>query len=217
MTTTILAGASGLVGGELLRLLVTDARRDEILLLVRRELPGCGPKVAQKVVDFQRLDPALLAGATDVFCSLGTTIRKAGSEAAFRAVDFDAVVNLARAAVASGARHFLVVSSIGAEARSRNFYLRTKGEMEETVSRLPFAGVSIFRPSFLSGERAESRPGERVGIAAAGLLGLLPLEAIRKYRPIPAAVVARAMVRVAAEGPKGLQRFESPTIHELGA
>lgn len=217
MTAAVLAGASGLVGGELLRCLIAEDAWEPILLFVRRELPAADGRVSQKVVDFSRLLPSEIPSGSDVFCALGTTIRKAGSRAAFRAVDFDAVVNLARAAAGAGARHLLVVSSIGADARSRTFYTRVKGEMEEAISRLPIPGVSIFRPSFLSGERKEGRPMERLAIGVGELLGALPLAAIRKYRPIPAATVARAMARAAREGPKGVKVYESSRIHELGA
>ena len=194
--TALLAGASGLVGGHCLRLLLAEPTYGRVIALGRRALPLQHPKLEQKLVDFAHIAD-LVPRVDDVYCCLGTTIKKAGSQAAFRRVDHDYVVALAQAAKQAGARRFLLVSSLGANSRSRIFYSRVKGEAERDVSAVPFKAVHIFRPSLLLGERAESRPLERLGSVAFGALAPLLAGPLRPYRAIPAETVARAMVRAA--------------------
>lgn len=214
----VVAGASGLVGGHLVEELLRAPEYARVTALVRRRLPLEHARLRQVVVDFARLDsagPAL--AADDAYCALGTTRAKAGSDDAFRRVDFDAVEEFARLTQLSGASQFLLVSSSGANASSRFLYPRVKGEAEEAVSRLPFAGVHVFRPSLLLGARAERRPLER--LAQAALTPLLPLMGgpLRRYRPIQAAVVARAMVRWALRGKTDVNRLENELIESLGS
>ncbi len=202
MTTAWLAGGSGLVGGELLRLLLADPSIAKVVSVGRRTLSIDDPKLAQATRDFA--DPASLEtlaslGAPDwAFSCLGTTIKKAGSEAAFRAVDEDAVVAFAKAAKAAGARVFVHVSSLGADSRARSFYARVKGETEAAIEALGFDNVYALRPSILDGDREESRPLERVGLAFARALGPV----LGKYRPTAASAVARTMVAKAKAAPK---------------
>jgi uncharacterized protein YbjT (DUF2867 family) len=210
----VVAGASGLVGSCLARKLVADGAFSEALLLVRRELVPAPPG-RQRVVDFRSLSPADLGRVDALFCCLGTTIAKAGSEAAFRAVDLDAVVRLGEAAVEAGARQLLVVSSIGADPKGSSFYLRVKGEMEKAVRLLPFDGVQIFRPSLLLGERSEVRLGERVAALLAAPLGWAMVGPAARYRPVEADLVAAAMLRVAKGAPPGVNVYESDRIREL--
>ena len=157
-----------------------------------------------QIADFPRVH--------DVFCCLGTTMKQAGSPDAFRKVDYTYVVELARVAVRHRASQFLVVTAVGADPQSRILYSRVKGETEEAVRRLQFEGVQIFRPSLVVGARAQVRPAERV----AWLLGLLIAWAfvgsLSRYRPIKAAAMARAMVRVAREAPRGTHVYESKEI-----
>lgn len=143
-------------------------------------------------------------------------MRKAGSRDAFRTVDFTYVQELARLAAAQHARQFLLVSAIGADPTSRVFYNRVKGEAEEAVKRVPFHAVHIFRPSLLLGERPEFRPAERLGIVAARTLAPLLVGSLRKYRPIEARIVARAMIHVAHRGKRGVQVYLSDKIQALG-
>src|SRR5262249_51254117 len=150
--------------------------------------------------------------ATDVFCCLGTTMKQAGSEAAFRQVDFTFVVSLASLALGAGARQFLLISSLGANPKARIFYSRVKGETEGAVSALPFEGRQIFRPSILVGERREQRTGESIGAAVMRGSAFAMVGRLRKYRPIAAATVAEAMVRVALRAPRGVNVFESDEI-----
>src|SRR5439155_15744926 len=144
----------------------------------------------------------------DVFCCLGTTIKRAGSQPAFRLVDHTFVVGLARAGLRAGATQFLLVSAIGADPASRVFYSRVKGETESAVRRLGFPSIQIFRPSLLLGERSEFRLGERIAMVVAPLPSLLLLGRLRRFRPIPAETVARAMVNLAREAPRGPNVFE---------
>ena len=150
------------------------------------------------------------ASADDVFCCLGTTIKQAGSQEAFRRVDYDYPVALAQAAARDGAKRLLVVSALGADARSKIFYNRVKGEMEAAVRAAGVPKTYFFRPSLLSGPRAEPRMGERVGLVVGAVLGPL----LGRFRPIHADLVAAAMIR-AAERDLPSQVFESPQIRSL--
>jgi uncharacterized protein YbjT (DUF2867 family) len=216
--TALIAGATGLIGSQCLARLLDEPAYERVFALVRRPLPHADPKLEQRVIDFDRLGAPgeAFPTATDVFCCLGTTMKKAGSEAAFRQVDFTYVVGLAAQALERGARQFLLVSSIGANARSPFFYPRVKGETEAAIAALPFEGRQIFRPSMLLGERAEDRPGERAGIVAFKGAAFLMIGPLRKYRPIAAATVAEAMVRVARKSPRGVNIYESDDIERLG-
>jgi uncharacterized protein YbjT (DUF2867 family) len=187
-----IAGASGLVGREILRGLLGDDTVVAVHALGRRRLDASDPKLTAHAVDFAAL-PAL-PPLDDVYLALGTTIKVAGSQAAFRAVDFDANLAVARAALAAGARRAGLVSAMGADAGSRVFYSRVKGELEDALARLPFDALVIARPSLLAGDRAAlgqpERRGERVGMAVSRWLGaLLPVS----LRSIDAADVAAAL------------------------
>lgn len=210
----LVAGASGLVGGFLLESLLESPLYREVCSLGRRALPLQHPKLTQRTVDFARLDSEALPSSDDAFCCLGTTIKKAGSQEAFRAVDHDAVLAFAKAARKAGARRFLVVSSLGANARSRIFYNRVKGETEEELQSVGFESLVIVRPSLLLGERAESRPGERAAVVVSKVLG--PLLRSFSGRPIQARTVARAMVTLARETTGGVRMALSGELHELG-
>lgn len=189
----LLAGATGLVGRELLAGLLADSSVGAVHSFGRRRPTVENAKLTAHTVDFAAL-PAL-PRADEAYLALGTTIKAAGSESAFRAVDFDANFAFARAALAAGARRAGLVSAMGASAASRVFYSRVKGELESAMSDLGFEGIVIARPSLLVGDRAALdqpiRPGERVGFWLSGVLGpLIP----RNYVPIAASRVARALL-----------------------
>jgi uncharacterized protein YbjT (DUF2867 family) len=169
------------------------------------------------VVNFSRLGGDIFDPGADVFCAVGTTIRKAGSQAAFRKIDFDIPVELARAAAQAGAEQFSIVSSVGASSATSNFYLKTKAEMEAAIAAEPFHAVHVFRPSFLIGDRHESRPGERVGVAIARVLGWTLAGPLRKYRAIDAKTVAAAMIAAASEGPVGVHVYHYDEMVDLTA
>ena len=191
--TVIIAGATGLVGREILRGLLADPAIDHVHVLGRRAPPVVSPKLTAHVVDFAALPS--LPSADELYLALGTTIKTAGSQAAFRAIDHDANLAITKAALASGTRRVGLVSAMGADATSRIFYSRVKGELENDLTALPFAGLVIARPSLLVGARAElgqpSRPGEDWGARLSRLLGVLIPP---NYKPIKAADVAAALL-----------------------
>jgi uncharacterized protein YbjT (DUF2867 family) len=178
--------------------------------LLRRPVPDlpAHAKLQATIVEFGRLPP--LPAVDDVFVALGTTIRVAGSQAAFRRVDFDAVLEVARAGRAAGAGSLLVVSALGADAGSRVFYNRVKGEMEQAVAALGYDRVVVARPSLLAGEREalgqRPRAGERWALR---LLGPVAPWLPRSLRPIDAGAVAQALVRAAGEAGAGITVLES--------
>lgn len=201
MKTALLAGATGLVGREILRLLAQDDQISEVRVLVRRPLPDKerSPRIRELITDFDRLHEHPEWFKVDfVFSALGTTIKKAGSQAAFRRVDFDYPLAIAKLALAAGARHFLFVSALGANARSFIFYNRVKGELEDAIRSLGFPSVTIARPSILLGERSEYRFGENL---AKRFSWLLP----SPWGGVHAAKVAAALVKSASEGKPGVQ------------
>jgi len=195
-----IAGASGLVGGHLLTLLLQEF--DQVAAVTRRPLGVSAPNLRE--IAFGDPLPALDAA----FCCLGTTIKKAGSESAFRRIDFDAAVAFARTSRAAGASSFAIVSSVDASPASSNFYLRVKGETEAAVVALGFERVTILRPSFLLGDRSESRPGEKIGIVIASALGFLFVGPLRKYRAVNAELVAAAMLKDGWNGVRILEYDE---------
>lgn len=207
--TILLCGATGLVGRECLRQLLADPGVGRVQALLRRSLApeqGCAPRLTEQVVDFDRLaETATIEGVDQIVCALGTTIKQAGSREAFRRVDHDYPLELARLGLERGARHYLLVSSIGADASSRTFYLRVKGELERALLAQGYRSVSILRPSLLVGERAERRRGEEL---AAYLGFLFPA----KYKPIAAAEVAAGIVRLAREDAPGQRIVESAEL-----
>ena len=210
--TTWVAGGSGLVGGELLRLLLADDDFATVIAVGRRQLPLQQLKLRQATVDFAAPDALAALDAPDAaLCCLGTTIKRAGSREAFRAVDHDAVVAFARAARDRGARVFLHVTALGADARSSVFYNAVKGEVEAAVAGLGFPSVYALRPSILDGEREESRPVERAGLVVMRALGPL----LGKYRPTPASAVAAALVASCKEAEPGVHVLEAPAIQRF--
>ncbi len=217
MRTALLLGASGLIGGHCLDLLLRDEAYDQVIALVRKPLSITHPKLTQHSVDFDRLhDFAHFLKADDVYCCLGTTIKKAGSQEAFRKVDFTYAHEAAQLVASNGATQFLLVSSLGADAKSSVFYSRVKGEIEAAISALNFQSVSIFRPSLLLGERAEFRLAERLAEPVAKALSFFLFGGLRKYRPIEARMVAAAMIEIAKEKNQGVSFFESDQIQKIG-
>jgi len=214
----VVLGASGLVGGFCLRILVDDPDTSRVLTFGRRELPLLTrAKVTQRVAELGSLTAEDFHGVQDVYCALGTTIRKAGSQEAFRRVDLEMPLRAAQEALKAGAEQFIVVSSVGADAESKNFYLRTKGEMERELARLPFEAIHILRPSLLIGKRAEFRLGEAIAMKIAPALDLLTLGSLRKYHSMRAETVGRAMVAAAKQNKNGTNIYEYQGIVNLAS
>ncbi len=216
--TALIAGATGLAGSSLLERLLADPLYAAVRALVRRPLGVTHDKLESAVVDFDALDddPERLA-ADDVYCCLGTTIKKAGSQEAFRRVDHHYVEALARLAHGQGAERFLMVSSIGADARSGSFYMSVKGAAEDSVAALDYGEIHVFRPGLLAGNRQESRPGERLALAVVPWLKPLLAGPMKVYRAIPAATVAAAMLGAAKSGNRGRHVYTYGGIVRLAA
>lgn len=213
----VVAGGSGLVGGHLLEDLLSSGAYTRVVSLVRRPSGRAHPKLEERSVDFEQVDATPVPPGADVFVTLGTTIAKAGSREAFRRVDHDYVVGVGRAAKAGRAARLLAVSALGADPSSRVFYSRVKGEAEEALAALGLPALFLFRPSFLDGARAESRPGEAAGIAFVRAVRFALVGPLRKYRAVEARAVARAMLASALSPATGRVVVESDRIGEVAA
>ncbi|RVU43050.1 NAD(P)H-binding protein [Rubrivivax rivuli] len=212
----LLAGATGLIGQAVMAQWAAAVPGGTLHALVRRPLAAPPAGVQPLVVDFSAL-PALPA-ADAALCALGTTIKTAGSQAAFRAVDFDAVLAFARAAQASGVRRFAVVSALGASARSGGFYNRVKGEMEAAVTALGFETLLIARPSLLTGDRsALGQPPRRAEALAQTLMAPLGSLLPAAWRPIAGETVARALLHALHTAPAGVQVLDNGRLHHAGS
>jgi uncharacterized protein YbjT (DUF2867 family) len=212
----LVAGANGLVGGCLVQALLEAPDYSRVFALTRRPYGREHPKLANRIVVFARMAEQLKGMvAHDAFCCIGTTIAAAGSQEAFREADGDAVLLFAQAARAAGATRLVVVSSVRASLDSKNFYLRTKGEMEDAVARVGFPSLDILQPSLLLGPRKESRPMEALGRLFAPLLNPFLTGSREGLKAIPAETVARAMVGAARRGARGIYRYTYPAILQL--
>ena len=207
--SVLLVGATGLVGRECLRLLLADPGYSRIIVVTRRPLSPevRSPKLETHVIDFDHLNEYDELFEVDaIICALGTTIRQAGSRTRFRTVDYEYPLAFGRLGRRRGCEHFLVVSALGANPRSRVFYNRVKGELEDALRALNYPRLTIVRPSLLLGPRAELRLGEEVAKRVTRWLGpLVP----RQYKPVEARAVATALVRVAKERGSGARVMES--------
>lgn len=212
--TILLAGATGLVGSACLPMLLADERVGQVIALVRRPLPLEHPKLVQwqngsllEALRTERVDA--------VICCTGTTIKKAGSQAAFIAVDKDLPMGIAWWAQAQGVPTFVLISALGANIRSRIFYSRVKGEVEQALEAMHFASTAIFRPSLLTGPRQEKRSGERLATAVMNWLSPVMAGPLAPLRPMPHDVLAKALVQAALAPEPGLQRIMWGGIRKL--
>lgn len=218
MKTALLAGASGLVGNELLHQLLEHPAYSRVITVSRKPIDLEHPKLLSLIVNFEKPEDITVTGmVNDVFCALGTTIKKAGSQPAFRKVDHYYVAGLAKWSESNRVSQFLVVSAMGADPASRIFYNRVKGEMEQSVAALNIPGKFVFRPSLLLGNRKEFRLGERVSQVMMQILGFLFVGGLKKYKAISASTVVRAMIRAANTEGIAPATFNSAQIQALGA
>jgi uncharacterized protein YbjT (DUF2867 family) len=212
----LVAGATGMVGTQLLSILLDAPDYSRVYALTRRPYGREHPKLANRVVVFTRMAEQLKGlTAQDAYCCIGTTIAAAGSEEAFRDVDIDAVLLFAEAARAAQVSRFIVVSSVGADTGSKKFYLRTKGEMEDAITAVGFPSVDILQPSLLLGARKQMRPLELAASALAPLVNPLLTGTREIYRAIPAEVVAKGMLGAARRGGRGVSRYTHAAIRQL--
>ena len=211
----LIVGATGAVGQEVLHQALAAPQISSVIAVTRRALDAAifppHKKLNIVVVDFNDLEKKPSWCEVDaVICTLGTTIKVAGSKAAFAAIDLDLPVAIARMAKAAGATRFGLNSSLGAKASSNNFYLRTKGQAEAQIEALHFASLTIVRPSLIDAEREHRRPGEQAGLLMAKIFQpLIP----RQYLPISAARIARALLAGVVAGRLGTQIIESRDLH----
>jgi uncharacterized protein YbjT (DUF2867 family) len=213
MRTALVAGSTGLIGKQLLTLLLADECYSKVKAISRTQLAINHPKLQNLVLDFDRLSENYQSlKAHDVFCCLGTTIRKAGSAKAFRKVDFDYPVELAKLTRNQDAQTFLIVTALGADKHSRIFYNKVKGETEEEVKAIGFNSLHILRPSLLLGPREERRAGEDAAKIFYKLFGwMMP----KKYKAIDAVKVARAMIAFANRNAAGIFIHESKELQSF--
>ena len=216
--TALVVGASGLVGRELLQVLLKSENYYKITALVRTSLNINNPKLDERIIDFDQLDDyqGLFLKVNDVFCALGTTIKKAKTQEAFKKVDLDYPLKVAELARSMEVEKFLIVSSMGADPNSKFFYMNTKGQMEKRLEDLKLTSLHIFRPSLLLGKRKEVRFGEGFGAFLAKLLFFLFVGPLKKHRPIKASTVAMAMYKTAQRDTKGTFIYLSDEISQKG-
>ena len=195
----IVAGASGLVGSALVDKLTADPRIEQVVTVARRPLGLTHDKVVEVRLDFENLFDAQVGQFDTAFCCLGTTIKKAGSQAAFKKVDHDYVLQFADLAKRSGVSKFLIVTALGSNSNSPIFYNRVKGEVETDLKRIGFESLVIFRPSLLLGERAEPRTMERIAVKLYPIYRKILIGRLARQTPIHAEDVAAAMVEKAFE------------------
>jgi uncharacterized protein YbjT (DUF2867 family) len=200
----LIAGASGLIGGRCLRLLLDEPAFNPVVALVRKPLPIKHDKLRQLEINTEHLSglPPMTGGV--VISALGTTIRKAGSRQEFRFVDYDLPLEIARRGLEAGAASFVFVSSIGADRRSSNFYLRVKGEFEHAAENVGYPSLHVMQPSLLLGDRSESRPAEQAGVVLSKLFAWTLIGALKRYKPVQAADVAKAMLVAAKSTTPGM-------------
>ncbi|WP_298770531.1 short chain dehydrogenase [uncultured Shewanella sp.] len=218
MKTAIIAGSTGAIGTELLALLLKAMEYDQVHCLVRRPLGFSHPKLIVHSINYDEWDPQVFINTHpelmhgQVFCCLGSTLKQAGSVEAFKRIDKEYVLSVARFAELSSAKGLSLISAIGANARSSNYYTQTKGEVEQQVQQYHIPAIRIFRPSLLRTKRAQFRLGEYVGFLLLTLLSPLLQGKLKKYRAISTRQVAKALYLTSIQEHSGVVIFESDDI-----
>ncbi|WP_242692131.1 NAD(P)H-binding protein [Aridibaculum aurantiacum] len=217
--TAVVLGATGLIGQQVVQQLIADNGYEKVRLLVRQPIDIMHKKIEVVVVDFNNLDDyrQKLGNGDCIFCCIGTTQSKVkGDKAAYRKIDFDIPVHAAHFGKQAGFHTYALVSSVGADVASSNFYLRLKGEVEEAITKNGFEALHIFRPSLLLGQRKEKRLGEGIGKLIYPAIGFFFVGKWRKYKAIQSADVARAMVAAAARSESGIHIYHYDEILAVG-
>jgi uncharacterized protein YbjT (DUF2867 family) len=218
MKTALMIGSTGLIGSHLLELLLDSNNYEKVITFVKRDTGIKHPKLIQHIIDFDKPETYkdFITG-DDFFCTIGTTIKKAGSKESFRKVDFEYPRQFASFAIQNKVKQFLIISSLGADANSGNFYLKTKGEIEAFLRDSGFESVSVLQPSLLLGNRTEFRLGEKIGAFFMKAFSFIFLGKLKKYKPIESNAVAKALLKVAQKNDKGFKKYESDTIQQIAS
>ena len=217
MKTALIIGSTGLIGSQLLDLLLESPNYEKVITFVKRDTGIQHPKLTQHIIDFDKPETYKeFVEGDDFFCTIGTTIKKAGSKEAFKKVDFEYPRQFATFALKNKAKQFLIISSLGADKSSGNFYLKTKGEIEDFLKNCSFESVSVLQPSLLLGDRKEFRLGEKVGSIFMKAFSFLLIGNLKKYKPIESKTVAKALLAIAKKNDKGFKIYESDVIQEIG-
>jgi uncharacterized protein YbjT (DUF2867 family) len=215
--TALVFGASGLVGGYLLKELARNENYQKVFSFGRRKLGIKDGKTEEVIIDFENMsDFGHLIKGDDIFICLGTTIKAAGSQEAFRKVDFEYIYQASQIAVQNGTNQLLLVSSVGADSNSSVFYSKVKGEIEDAVKQMPFWAVKIFQPSLLLGNRDETRVAEGIGQSIGRFLNRFTTDLFDLYQPVKGENVARAMIVAAQELEEGTKIYQSHIIKKMG-
>jgi uncharacterized protein YbjT (DUF2867 family) len=211
--TALLIGATGLVGEQCLQQLLESTTYDKVIAVTRKKLSLENSKLHNVVMDFDKPEAVKDSlRCDDVYCAIGTTIKKSGSKDAFRKVDYEYPLHLAQLCLSNGAKRFILVSSLGADAQSGVFYSRVKGELEEALKKLNYETLIILRPSILLGNRKEQRPGEAIARFVAEKFSFLFAGPLKQYRGTPVNLLARVMIKTGTSGFKGIRVLENNDI-----
>jgi uncharacterized protein YbjT (DUF2867 family) len=215
--TALVIGSSGLIGSQLVIQLLSNPNFEKVIVFNRRPCLILHPKIEEHIIDFNDLKPIEPFIKGDVmFCTMGTTIKKAGSKEAFRLVDVVYPEQFAQMALQNQVKQFLLISSLGANLESSNFYLKTKGEIETYLQQSAFISISILRPSLLLGDRKEFRFGEKLATYILPVLSLFLIGPLKKYKAIDAKTVAKAMVNIALQNKPGFTIYPSDELQTFG-
>lgn len=212
----ILIGATGLIGANLLEKLLASSNYTEVLVIARKKININNPKLKQLTINLDELHlhSDEITG-DDVFCCLGTTVKQTPNLELYKKIDYQYPLDVAHIAFKNGAKTYHLVSSMGADAKSKIFYTRTKGEVERDLQTIPFQSMNIYRPSLLDGNRKENRIGEKLMTIAMRLINPILVGGLRKYRSIKIEKVAAAMLYQAEKEPKGIHIYPSDEIEQL--
>lgn len=217
MKTALIIGSTGLIGSQLLDILLESPAYDKVISFVKRDTGKKHAKLTQHIIDFDKPESYQnLVVGDDFFCTIGTTIKKAGSKEAFRKVDFEYPQQFATFALKNDVKQFLTISSLGADTTSGNFYLKTKGEIEDFLKNSSFESVAVLRPSLLLGDRKEFRMGEKLGGIFMKLFSFIFIGGLKKYKPIESETVAKSLFRIAQKNKKGFDIYESDELQQIG-
>ncbi|SHG10948.1 NAD(P)H-binding [Flavobacterium segetis] len=217
MKTALVIGSTGLIGSHLLNILLESNEYSKVIAFTKRDLGIKNSKLVQHIIDFDQPETySQLIVGDDFFCTIGTTIKKAGSQKEFRKVDFEYPKQFASFALQNKVTQFLIISSLGANASSSNFYLKTKGEIQEYLKTTDFESVAVLQPSLLLGDRTEFRLAEKVGGFFMKLLSFVFFGNLKKHKPIEGKTVAKALFTIAQRSNVGFKIYKSDLIQEIG-